>query len=87
MNLRREPSYRQRLKPASFAAPAARLKRLRKKSIAGSERPSAAKAGMESMEVIAAVNRCATQKQEQNRVVPQPLKPCPSQNHLVDKIS
>ncbi len=86
MNLR-EASFPQRLKPASFAAPAARMKRLRKKSIDGIERPSAATAGIKSVEVIAAVNRCATQKQEQNRVVPQPLKACPSQNHLVYKFS
>jgi hypothetical protein len=30
--------------------------------------PSAAKAGTENRPVIAAVNRCATQKQERNRV-------------------
>ncbi|MGA7081311.1 MAG: hypothetical protein WBQ43_16280 [Terriglobales bacterium] len=30
-------------------------------------RPSAAKAGIENEAFIAAVNRCATQKQEQNR--------------------
>jgi hypothetical protein len=34
------------------------------KSIDGIERPSAAKAGSEKVAVIAAVNRCATQKQE-----------------------
>jgi hypothetical protein len=46
--------------------------RLRKKPIDGIERPSAAKAGIENVALIAAVNRYATQKQEQNRVFPQP---------------
>jgi hypothetical protein len=50
---------------------------VRKKSIDGIEGPSAAKADIENMAVIAAVNRCATQKQEQNRVFPQPLELVP----------
>ncbi len=37
---------------------------------------SAAKAVDENNPVIAAVNRCATQKQAQHRVFPQALKPC-----------
>ena len=40
-------------------------------------RPSAAKAVTENKRVIAAVNRYATQKQEQNRVFQQAVKPCP----------
>jgi hypothetical protein len=40
-------------------------------------RASAAKAGTESKPLIAAVNRCATQKQEQNGFFRQPVKPIP----------
>jgi cobalt-zinc-cadmium efflux system membrane fusion protein len=46
--------------------------RVRKKSRGGIERPSAAKADTENVPIIAAVNRCATQKQ--NRVFPQSAK-------------
>jgi hypothetical protein len=38
---------------------------------------AAAKADIENKAVIAAVNRCATQNQGQNRVLPQPVKPRP----------
>jgi hypothetical protein len=38
-------------------------------------RPSAAEADIENKTVIAAVNRCATQNQDQSRVFPQPVKP------------
>src|ERR1019366_7601927 len=51
-----------------------RLKRLRKKSRCGPQRPSAAKAGIQNNAVIAALKRCATQNREQNRVFPQPVK-------------
>jgi hypothetical protein len=36
---------------------------------------SAAEAGTENKPAIAAVNRCATQKQDQNRVFQQSVKP------------
>jgi hypothetical protein len=36
---------------------------------------SAAKAGPENRSLIAAVNRCATQNQEQQQLFPQPVKP------------
>jgi polyisoprenoid-binding protein YceI len=39
--------------------------------------PSAAKAGTKNKQFIAAVNRCATQKQEQRRVFQHSAKPCP----------
>jgi hypothetical protein len=44
------------------------LYRLVKNSWRGPQSPSAAKAVAENTPLIAAVNRCATQKQEQNRV-------------------
>jgi hypothetical protein len=45
-----------------------RLNRLLKNSWSAPQPPSAAKAVAENKPVIAAVSRCATQKQEQNRV-------------------
>jgi hypothetical protein len=47
---------------------------LLKNSWRAPQSPSAAKAVIENMPVIAAVNRCATQKQEQNRVFQQSVK-------------
>jgi hypothetical protein len=44
---------------------------LLKNSIARRVVPAAAKAGTENRALIAAVNRCATQKREQNRVFQQ----------------
>jgi hypothetical protein len=51
------------------------LKRLRKKSICLSPRLPAAKADIENRAIIAALKRCATQNQGQNRVFPQTVKP------------
>src|ERR1019366_7042160 len=51
-----------------------RLKRLRKKSRCGPQRPSAAKAGIQNNVVIAALKRCATQNREQDRVFQQPAR-------------
>jgi hypothetical protein len=48
---------------------------LLKNSWSAEQAPSAAKAVAENKPVIAAVNRCATQKQEQNRVFQQSVKP------------
>jgi hypothetical protein len=42
------------------------------------QRPSVAKANAESQPVIAAVNRCATQKRRQSRVFLHSVPPCPS---------
>ena len=50
------------------------LNRLLKNSFAHAIAPSAAKAGTENKAFIAAVNRCATQKQDQNRVFQQSVK-------------
>ncbi|MGA9417450.1 MAG: hypothetical protein WBV60_22375 [Terriglobales bacterium] len=55
----------------------ARLKSLRKKCHLPPRFTAAAKAVVENKPDIAAVNRCATQKQDQNRVFPQAVKPCP----------
>jgi len=52
--------------PLDFAPLAARLNRVLKNSWCTAQSPSAAKAVDENKPVIAAVNRCATQKQEQN---------------------
>jgi len=52
---------------------------LLKNSWRAPQSPSAAKAVVESKPVIAAVNRCATQKQEQNRVFQHSVKPAFSQ--------
>ena len=52
-----------------------RLNSLLKNSLCAPQSPSAAKATTEDRTLIAAVNRCATQKQEQNRVFQQTLKP------------
>jgi hypothetical protein len=48
---------------------------LLKNSWSAPQPPSAAKAVAENKVVIAAVNRCATQKQEQNRVFQHSVKP------------
>jgi hypothetical protein len=45
-------------------------------------RPSVAKANAESKPVIAAVNRCATQKRKQNRVFPALCPAVPFTNDL-----
>jgi hypothetical protein len=55
--------------------PALRAKQLLKNSVARRVAPSAAKAGTENKAFIAAVNCCATQKQDQNRVFQQSVKP------------
>ena len=52
-----------------------RLNRLLKNSWSGPQSPSAAKAVAENEPLIAAVNRCATQEQEQNRVFQHSVKP------------
>jgi hypothetical protein len=49
--------------------------RLVKNSVARRVAPSAAKARTENRAFIAAVNRCATQKQDQNRLFQQAAKP------------
>jgi hypothetical protein len=48
---------------------------LLKNSWRGPQSPSAAKAVAENKPIIAAVNRCATQKQEQNRVFQNSVMP------------
>src|ERR1019366_5022394 len=58
-----------------------RLKRLRKKSRCGPQRPSAAKAGIQNNVVIAALKRCATQNREQDRVFQQPTDLPPFSAH------
>jgi hypothetical protein len=55
----------------------ASLNRLRKNFVARRGVPAAAKADTENKAFIAAVNRCATQKQDQNGVFPQTVKRCP----------
>ena len=52
-----------------------RLNSLLKNSLCAPQSPSAAKASTENRTLIAAVNRCATQKQELDRVFQQTLKP------------
>ncbi|MGA7560268.1 MAG: hypothetical protein WBW12_15215 [Terriglobales bacterium] len=52
-----------------------RLNSLLKNSIARRVAPSAAKADNENKAFIAAVNRCATQRQDQNRVFQHSVKP------------
>jgi hypothetical protein len=51
--------------------------RLRKKCFSRRSVTAAAKAGAENKPVIAAVNRCATQKQAQTRLFPQAVKRYP----------
>jgi hypothetical protein len=48
-----------------------------KNSLAMGESPSAAKASIQNKAFIAAVNRCATQKQRQNRGFQQTVKAQP----------
>ena len=55
----------------------ARLNSWREKYLQRRRLTSAAKAASENKPLIAAVNRCATQKQRQHRVYPQPVKPRP----------
>jgi hypothetical protein len=50
---------------------------LRKKSFSRRSVTTAAKAGAENKPVVAAVNRCATQKQAQTRLLPQAAKRYP----------
>ena len=85
MNLRREPAFPQRLKPASFAALAARLKGFRGNYAWRGKRPSGAKAGVDFMALTARLKTAPFQNSVTDRVFPQPLKLCPSQNHLVGK--
>jgi hypothetical protein len=63
-----------------FVLFSARLNRLLKTSVARRVPPAAAKAGTENKAFIAAVNRCTTQKQDQNRVFQQTVKPRPWQS-------
>jgi hypothetical protein len=65
------------LKLLFFVLFSARLNRLLKTSVARRVPPAAAKAGTENKAFIAAVNRCTTQKQDQNRVFQQTVKPRP----------
>src|SRR5271163_4396037 len=58
------------------------LNRLRKKCFSRRRVTAAAKAGAENKLVIAAVNRCATQKQAQTRLFPQAVKRYPDTKRL-----
>jgi len=85
MNLRPEPTFPQRVKPASLGALAARLKPCRENYAWRGKRPSAAKAGVDFMAITARLKAAPFQNSVTDRVFPQALKPCPSQNHLVGK--
>ena len=65
------------LKLLFFVLFSARLNRLLKTSVARRVPPAAAKAGTENKAFIAAVNRCTTQKQDQNRVFQQTVEAVP----------
>ncbi|MFZ0477709.1 MAG: hypothetical protein WAL71_01070 [Terriglobales bacterium] len=57
-----------------------RLNSLLKNSVARRFAPSGAKASIETAALIAAVNRCATQTHDQNRVFQQTVKPASFQS-------
>ena len=61
--------------PAQQKRPRGLPSRLRENFVARRVVPAAAKAGTENKAFIAAVNRCATQKQDQNGVFPQAARP------------